>query len=160
MKILNQILQSKKILVSVVIVLMLIVGFFLIKSNKKVSPSKTQTEELLPESEIIPTVGSSTTVDLKADRLKREVSLTIKGVPESTNNIEYEMSYLADGNLPKGVIGTVEVDGKTEVEKTGITLGTCSSGACVYDKGVKSIKVALKFNGEYGSRSFEKEFEI
>jgi len=115
---------------------------------------------LLPEGEVFPTVDASTTVELKADRLKREVTLTIEGIPSGTTDIEYEMSYIAEGDLPKGVIGTIEVKGKTTIEKTGITLGTCSSGACVYDKGVKSIKVALKFNGAYGSRSFEKEFDI
>ena len=114
----------------------------------------------MPNTEALPTVDSSVTVNLKADKLKHEVTLSISGVPQGTTKIDYEMSYLAQGDLPKGVIGSIDVAGKSSVEKSGITLGTCSSGACSYDKGVTSIKVSLKFNSDSGAKILEKEFQI
>lgn len=153
--------QNQKIIVAVIVIILLLGGFFLLKN--KSGNQKTQsetTDDALPNTEVLPTVDSSVIVDLKADRLKREVTLTIDGVPTGTDTIDYELSYLADGDLPKGVIGTIEVKGKKSIEKSGITLGTCSSGACVYDKGVKSIKVSLKFNSDSGAKIFEKEFDI
>lgn len=143
-----------------VILLIGVGGFFIVKGKSNISNTNTAVDEALPNTQALPTIDINVIVSLTADKLKREVTLSIEGIPQGTNSIDYEMSYLAQGDLPKGVIGTIEVDGKSHIEKTGITLGTCSSGACTYDKGVKSIKVALKFNSASGSKIFEEEFEI
>lgn len=156
----NNILANKKILITVLVVVLLLGGSFYFYSSVLKSGVNDETEDVLPEEQVFPTVDANVKVDLSADRLKREVTLTIDGVPDNTDTIEYELSYIAEGNLPKGVIGTIDVLGKKSIEKDGITLGTCSSGACIYDKGVKSIKVSLKFNGNYGAKIFEKEFDI
>ncbi len=156
----NNLLTNKKLLIAVLVGVLLLGGGFYFYSSVLKSGGGDETENVLPEEQVFPTVDASVKVDLSADRLKREVALTIAGVPDNTDTIEYELSYLAEGDLPKGVIGTIEVAGKKNIEKAGITLGTCSSGACIYDKGVKSIKVSLKFNGDYGAKIFEKEFEI
>ncbi len=114
---------------------------------------------ILPQNEIYPTVPDTVHVDLTSDSKKQEVTLTISGIPKGTEFIEYELSYEAKGGLPKGVIGTIEPDGESTVDRQ-ITLGTCSSGTCVYDKGVNTIKVTLRFDGEKGTQIFEEEFEI
>jgi len=156
----NNLQKNKQIIIVAVIVLVVLVGGFLLTNGSKKTTSTQQTQDVLPNEDVLPTVDASVQVELVADRLKREVTLSISGVPEGTDDVEYEMSYIADGNLPKGVIGNIETNGKLTIEKAGITLGTCSSGACIYDKGVKKVQVNLKFNGSYGAKIFEKEFDI
>lgn len=170
-------LKNKKrvILLGIIIIIGLII-LFIKFSNPKPEQQNPQ-DEILPKSEIIPTVDASVVVNLTSKN-KREVVLKINKIPSGTTSIEYELSYLAKspqsgpqsdsalrgmpnaaGDLPKGVIGTIEVENENTIERK-ITLGTCSSGKCVYDQGVEKIKVSLKFSGGYGSRLFEKEFEI
>jgi len=57
------------------------------------------------------------------------------------------------------VIGTIALNSESEYLKK-ITLGTCSSGKCVYHEVVGKIKVSLKFTGSYGEKIFEKEYEL
>jgi hypothetical protein len=157
----ENLIKNKKILVILVIVSVLLIGGIVLRiknSGQKKVEQKTKKEEVLPESEVLPTVDSSVLVDLTSKDGK-EAILTIEDIPSGTSTIEYELSYLASGNLPKGVMGEIEVGDRLKVERK-ITLGTCSSGSCVYDQGVTSIKANLKFNGDYGSQLFEKEFEI
>lgn len=156
--------ENKNMLfVGAVLVLLVFVGLFVTQTKKSVaSKDKTSNENVLPDVEILPTVDSTVKVDLKADAKKQEVNLTVNDVPSGTESIEYELSYDADvdgEHVPKGVIGTIEFDGKEPVERK-ITLGTCSSGTCKYDKGVSKIKAALKFTGSYGSQLFEEEFVL
>ena len=61
--------------------------------------------------------------------------------------------------VPKGVIGDSDVTDGVQVEKK-ITLGTCSSGTCKYDQGVKSIHALIRFTGSYGAQMFEGDFEL
>ncbi|HLC94188.1 MAG TPA: hypothetical protein VJH96_01315 [Patescibacteria group bacterium] len=150
--------NNKKILIVGIIAVIIIVGFFVIKALSKQKPPPEETDTILPEAEVIPTISEDVDVTLTALSSKKEVMLTVGKIPAGTASIEYELSYIAKGGLPKGVIGTIDITG-TEIERK-ITLGTCSSGSCVYDQGVEQVKVLLKFNGDYGSRLFEKEFEI
>ncbi len=154
-------LKNKKMALVLLIVSLLVVGGVFLKvtnSKRETVEEEIKKEEVFPKSEILPTVDSSVLVDL-ISKDKKEAVLTIKNIPNGTSAIEYELSYFAKGDLPKGVLGTINVEGEKEVERR-ITLGTCSSGSCVYDQGVTSIKVNLKFEGDSGSRLFEKEFEI
>lgn len=157
----ENLIKNKKILIVLVIVSVLFIGSVVLKvksSQQKKMTKEVAKEEILPESEILPTVDSRVLVNLTS-KDKKEATLTIKNIPSGTSIIDYELSYLASGNLPKGVVGTVDVEGKNSVERK-ITLGTCSSGSCVYDQGITSIKVNLKFEGDYGSQLFDKEFKI
>jgi len=157
----NIFLKNKKMFIVLSIVSILLIGGVILKvksSQQKKTLEEVKKEEVLPKSEIVPTVDSSVSVNLTS-KDKKEAILTIENMPKGTSTIEYELSYLASGNLPKGVVGTIDVEDEESVERK-ITLGTCSSGSCVYDQGVKSIKVNLKFEGDYGSKLFEKEYEI
>lgn len=150
--------NKKYIIGGVVFFLVLVVGGFLIMFNTKKETVTQDKKEVLTQSEVIPTVDSSVKVELTSENNK-EVTLDINSIPEGTLDIEYELSYITGKNVPKGVLGTIDVSGKSSVERK-ITLGTCSSGTCVYDEGVTSIKVSLKFNNDSGSKIFEKEFPL
>jgi len=140
----------------IIVIIGLIVLF--VSFNKPKPKQEEPQDDVLPKSEIIPTIDASVEVVL-ISKSNKEVILTIEKIPSGTTSIEYELSYLAKGDLPKGVIGTIVVENDESIERS-ITLGTCSSGKCVYDQGVEKIKVSLKFIGNYGSRLFEKEFEL
>ncbi|PIX68825.1 hypothetical protein COZ40_01200, partial [Candidatus Roizmanbacteria bacterium CG_4_10_14_3_um_filter_39_13] len=106
-----------------------------------------------------PTVDSSTVVTLKSLQGNKEILLEGKGVPSGTSSIDYELSYDTQGQGKQGVIGTIsDITGNT-FEKQ-MTLGTCSSGRCVYHEVIGSIQVTLKFTGDYGERILVKEFSL
>lgn len=153
----NTIFQNKKIIIVFGIMIIVLVILFITLNKPKPKKEEPQ-EDVLPKSEIIPTVDANVEVML-VSKSNKEVVLTVNKIPSGTTSIEYELSYLAKGDLPKGVIGTIPIETEENIERS-ITLGTCSSGKCVYDQGVESIKVSLKFVGDYGGRLFEREFEI
>lgn len=158
----NNLIKNKKLLIILLSLTILLIGgvvlrFKGIKKREK-KEGNLKRETVLPREEVLPTVDSTVSVNLTSKDGK-EVVLTVENIPLGTETLDYELSYLTSGNLPKGVVGTIEVAGKDKIERK-ITLGTCSSGTCVYDQGVKKIKVDLKFNGDYGGKLFEKEFEI
>ncbi len=148
--------QKKYAIIGGVVVLLLLVGFFVIKGQN----TKTEIVEEAPVEDVIPTVDASVKVSLEAnDAQNKEVALSASGIPSGTESVEYELSYLTASQGLQGVIGTVSLEGKRQFEKE-LTLGTCSSGTCVYHQVVGKIKLTLKFNGDYGAKLFEKEFEL
>lgn len=162
----ENILKNKKLIIitgGIIIIFLLVI--ITMNLGKKQKPQVVKTEDVLPKSQLIPTIDSSVEVMLTSSD-KKEVVLEINKIPAGTATIEYELSYLTKEGLPKGVIGTINLEEENSTLraegsiKRKITLGTCSSGRCVYDQGVENIKVSLKFNGDYGSRSFEKEFNF
>lgn len=154
-------MKNKNVMVVGGILLILVIGGFLLTRSGGGSKQSSKLDSL-PDVEVIPTVGPEVKVSLKADKLKQEVAMSIAGVPDGTSSIEYEFSYdkIVDGeSIPDGAIGTIEFDGEDPVSRD-ITLGTCSAKVCKYHEGVKLIKVVLKFQGDYGSKLFQDEFEI
>lgn len=155
--------KNKNMLIVVLVLVVFVgVGFFMTRGNSTKNADQEIDEEILPDVEVLPTVTDDVKVNITSDAKRQEASLSIMGVPEGTEEIEYELSYDAevDGEkVPKGVIGTIEFDGKEPVKRQ-VTLGTCSSGTCKYDKGITAIKATLKFSGSYGGQLFEGEFEL
>src|SRR3989344_1884687 len=140
----------------VALVLLLIVGFFVLRGR---GGQKDEAEETVVE-DLIPTVDASVKVALDAaDASNREVILTASNIPAGTSSVDYELAYQTAAQGLQGVIGTITSIKSRGFEKT-LTLGTCSSGACVYHQVVGKIKVTLKFNGDYGEKLFEKEFAL
>lgn len=149
--------QKKFIIIGAVVVLLLVAGFWLVGGRKQ---KQSDDREPFPTEMVIPTVNASVKVDLSANANGQEVVLSIDEIPEGTETIDYELAYNTASQGLQGVIGTISLDeGESSYEKE-ITLGTCSSGKCVYHQVVGKIKLSLKFNGDYGEKVFEKEYEI
>ncbi len=148
--------EQKKYLMIGVVVVLLIVGFWLFTRNNNV---KNQTEDQTPTEELLPTVDSSVKVSLKGTVGNKEVSLEVSNIPGGTESVDYELSYQTASQGLQGVIGTVSTEGKSNFKKQ-LTLGTCSSGTCVYHQVVGKINLTLKFTGDYGAKIFEKEFGL
>jgi len=147
---------NKKYLVFIpVVLIVLVISLFLI--NRK--PQKiAKDEEIDQTEELIPTVDSSVKVDLTSVTGNKEILLSISNKPMNTESIDYELSYQTASQGLQGVIGTI-TDEKSIIEKK-LTLGTCSSGTCVYHQVIGKIKLTLKFTGDYGEKLFEKEFSL
>ncbi|OGK39529.1 hypothetical protein A2954_07655 [Candidatus Roizmanbacteria bacterium RIFCSPLOWO2_01_FULL_37_12] len=151
--------KKKLMLIAGAVLTILIIGAVLI-SSRKPEIKKPGNEELLPTEVIIPTIDKSVKVSLISSSLGKEVTLQIKGIPSGTETIDYELSYQTAQQGLQGVIGTLQLKpAESEVDKT-LTLGTCSSGTCVYHQVTGKIRLNLRFTGEYGDKVFEKEYQI
>jgi hypothetical protein len=144
----------------VILILVLVGGFLFVKSLFKPAPQTTTEEEQVTN---LPPVDESVKVNLTKSSDGKSVDLTIAGIPDNTESIEYEMNYTTGAGLPKGAIGKIkstDISGKVEVAKN-ILLGTCSTGGkCTYDTGVTKVNLVLKFNITDGAKQFIKEYPL
>ncbi len=149
----------KKIIILVVIIIIL---FITALGAKSITSHKNETVEEMPTPTIaLPTISADVAVDLKAKNDNKIVALEIKNIPSSVESIEYELTYLTGSGLPRGVLGKINTKGENEISRDDIVLGTCSSGKCVYDTGVTSIDLSLKFNSKDGSSAiFQKTYPL
>ncbi|HRN96718.1 MAG TPA: hypothetical protein PLD54_04690 [Candidatus Levybacteria bacterium] len=72
--------------------------------------------------------------------------------PDGIDLIEYELSYDAEGDLPRGTFGEIDIAGGEALPKK-VYLGTCSSGTCKPDKGVTLVTVTAKVTYSDGDRA-------
>ena len=138
------------------LVLFIFSGYWLLIGRKATVNNKN--EQVIPTDAVIPTIDGSVRINLTPLAGRKEVMLSIKNMPKNTNNLEYILSYeTIEGGL-QGVNSTAEIT-DSDFEKK-ITLGTCSSGTCVYHNIKDKIKVELVFKGDNGDKYFTKEYSI
>jgi len=131
--------------------------FFLVFKNKKASsslkptPTPQQIMEELPAEEL-PLVWVIPSAD------KHEVTLEIKNIKNATS-LEYELTYLSK-EIPRGVVGTVNLkEGETSITRK-ILLGTCSRNVCKYDEGVTGGTLTLRLRGPEGLIKVTGDFDL
>jgi len=150
-------MKKKPIFIIIAVLAVLIIGLLVFKGKKgkgtEVIPTSTPTVAL-------PEIGDEVEIDLKPRADGKAVILTIAQIPLETTSIDYELSYETGEGLPRGVLGTIHLkEGQEEVERK-IDLGTCSTNVCIYDTGVETINLVLKFNSPDGSSQFQEEYEL
>ena len=152
--------MNKKYLPFIVVALVILLGvagMMVISNKNKKSPEKTYTQT---PSSVVPTVDSSVKVTIEEGKEKGYIVLNIDGIPTDTDTIEYEFTYdTKEQGLQGSINDPVSVKGKKTFSKE-VFLGTQSGKAKTYHEVVGPIRVALLFNGTYGSKSFEKEYEL
>jgi hypothetical protein len=149
--------KKQMMIVGGALVLLLVLGFLFFRG--RVNTNDNQGEQTEVE-DLIPTVDASVKVSLEAsDSTNHEVVLTASNIPAATQAVDYELSYQTASQGLQGVIGTITTIRGRGFEKK-LTLGTCSSGTCVYHQVVGKIKLTLKFSGDYGEKLFEKEYSL
>ncbi len=155
----QEMFQKNKLVIFGIIALLLIGGIaaFAMNGNKNQAPQEEITAEEEEEAPI-PTVDASVKVEVTPVNNGREVEIAISNAPEGTEDIDVELSYETEDKGLQGAIGTITVEDRAGSKK--ITLGTCSSGTCVYHTVSSDVKVYLKFNGEYGEQIYENNFSI
>lgn len=143
----KELLKNKKVIIAggIVVLLLLFLGFVFLNgrtSNQNQNANATPTE--IP----IPTItAESIGLTLKMGLGGKTVIAAIAN-PQGITAIEYELSYISKGDIPRGAIGQFDLT-KKPVKKE-ITLGTCSD-TCHYDEEVSNIKIVLKITKENGS---------
>ncbi len=141
------------VLLSVVVLIIISAKFFIKSKNTPGAGTVTPTEVV---EQAVPTIDSSVNVSLTKIAGGKEVSLSVAGIPSGTKSVDYELSYETEKQGLQGVIGSIKIGSEKSFEKQ-LTLGTCSSGTCVYHQVTGPIKLDLRFSGDYGEKTFEKE---
>ena len=131
-------------------------GFLVMSSNKKAeqvaeqAPAEEQVSVIKPEE-----IG----LTLTAASGNRKIILEVENT-EGLVGLDYELSYTSKGDIPRGVIGHIDIKEEGRSIRQEITLGTCSD-VCHYDEDVSSIKLILKVAKTDGPVSqVEKSLEL
>lgn len=140
----------KKLLPVILIIIVIITVLWIFQKSTR---TKEESSIIPTPTIVLPTISESVNVSLTAKNNNRTVVLKISNIPENTEIIEYELTYQTDSSLPRGVLGKITVAGDKEITRDDIVLGTCSSGKCVYDTGVKNVDLSLKFTSLDGQVS-------
>lgn len=152
--------MNKKVIFGVILVVLVVLGVIGALSFKSLF-TKQAPEEVPTPTVALPTVTESVKVTLTARNDNRIVDIKISGIPADTDTVEYELTYITGAGLPRGVLGKISVNGQSSITRNDIDLGTCSRGKCVYDTGVTSINLSLKFNSTNGNSSvFQKTYPL
>lgn len=132
--------KNKNLLIgTAVLVVILILGGVFLVFNKKSAPSQTANiEEQIVETLKPEEIGLTLERSADGNKVIMEISNT-----EDITAVEYELSYLSTGDIPRGAIGQAMVKSPRQVIRQEITLGTCSD-VCHYDKDISDIKLVVK----------------
>lgn len=136
-------MKNQTIVIFGVIILLVIVGggYFLLSPKKE--PSKSQSLEPAPTEAIIETLSvEELGFTLAAGAANRSVIMEITNLKD-VSSLDYELSYTSKGELPRGILGSIQVTPKDKLIKKELILGTCSD-VCHYDEEVSNIKLILK----------------
>jgi hypothetical protein len=152
-------MKNKNLVIAIVVgvVVLIGVGIFMLISGKKAAPVAV---EPTPAEEVVSTIkpeeiGLSLTASADNKKVILEVAKT-----EGISGLDYELSYTSKGDIPRGVIGHIDVKQAGKSVRQEITLGTCSD-VCHYDQDVSDIKLILKVAKADGSTSqVEKSLEL
>lgn len=125
-------------------------------NQNKTSQSADEKESVFEQpDEVIPTVDSSVKVSIKGTT---DAVITVEGIPDGTETIEYELSYNTKSGSIEGAIGMIQVKGSKAEED--VTFGTCSSGVCRYHEIEGPVSGNFVFEGSYGKQMLEQEFNL
>ncbi len=139
------------IIVVVIILLAISGGAYYYFFANTTSPKPVETEPVIASEEEVLTLNPEDIgLEFTARADEKAVTFVLTKISE-IDSVEYEIMYLAKGDIPRGAIGNVSPKpGASEIRSGTIDLGTCSSGKCKYDEGVKSVDLILKITKNNG----------
>ena len=117
-------------------------GYYYVSSNKKPSDSAVTVEPEPTEEPIISLSADDIGLTLTSVSDNRKVIMEVANVGD-ISSLDYELSYMSKGSIPRGAIGHIEIKSKTKPVRQEIVLGTCSD-VCHYDQEVSDIKLVVK----------------
>ena len=152
-------MNNKKLITILVIGLAVLIGGFLVMSgNKKAAPVQ-EVQEIPAEEKVSVIKPEEIGLVLSATSDNRKVIFEVTNTKDITS-LDYELSYTSKGEIPRGVIGHIDIKQEGKSVKQEITLGTCSD-VCHYDQDVSDIKLVLKVAKTDGTTSqVEKSLEL
>lgn len=137
--------KDKKILaIVVVIVLLLLSGAYFLIAGRNTSDETAADDEPLVDQNVATLKPEEVGLTMEALNNNKQVKFTI-AKPDGITAVEYELTYTAADEQQRGVIGQIEdLQVGSQIESKPLDLGSCSSGVCKYDTGVKSVDLLLK----------------
>lgn len=155
----NKLLQNKMALIGIGAVVVVVgVALFMFVQNTKKAKEATGPEPTVEE-EAVSMKPEEIGLELTPNKDNTEVNMKISDVSKFTA-FDYEMSYDAevDGEVvPRGALGSGEVEAGESSISRDITIGTCSAGKCKYDKGVTKISFTIKLTLKDGKTALVKK---
>lgn len=150
-------MKNKNLIIGLVVGLAVLVGAgIMILSSNKTPPEMDQT----PIEDQVSTIDPSEiglTLSMSSDN--REVIINISNT-EGISGLDYELSYISKGDIPRGVIGIIDIVQAGKPVTKRLKLGTCSD-VCHYDEDVSNIKLILKVTKTDGTTGqVEKSLEL
>lgn len=109
---------------------------------------RSRSDEATEEDEVVAEVPAPY-ITLTPNAVGQILALSASGINSKAATFEYELVYSTDKGVLQGVPGTVKLEGKSSISRD-LTLGTCSSGVCRYDKGIKDVKLTIRLRNEGG----------
>ena len=142
-------MKNRNLIIGLVIAVLVVVGaaFFVFSSNKKVAPALV--EQVPAEDKVSAISPEEIGLSLTKSADDRKVILEVANT-EGVSGFDYELSYISKGDIPRGVIGHIDIKQIGKSVKQEITLGTCSD-VCHYDQEVSNIKLILKVTKTNGT---------
>ncbi|HKC14616.1 MAG TPA: hypothetical protein VKC89_01470 [Patescibacteria group bacterium] len=129
--------MNKKLIIGGLAAIILLVGGLVLFTNKS-TPQTTSTVQ----EQSVPTISADEIgLTLKPGSDGHRVVMAVAKT-DGISSLDYELSYTAKGNLPRGAIGHIDVKSGKSVSQE-IYLGTCSD-VCHPDSDVTNIKLILK----------------
>jgi len=133
--------KNKNLVIAIVAGVILLIGIssFFVFGNRTTLTPVTQ---IPPEDTITVMKSEEIGLSLTITEDNKEVVMEVAKT-DNIKGLDYELSYKSKGDIPRGVIGHIDIKqpGK-EISQT-ITLGTCSD-VCHYDEDVANIKLMVK----------------
>lgn len=151
-------MQNKLALAGIgaVILVGIIAGFIFFTNSQK---EQEVTSEESIEEQAVQITPEEIGLELTPNADGTEVVMEITDVSKF-NSFEYEMNYDAEVEgevVPRGAIGSGEINpGESSITRE-ITIGTCSAGKCKYDKGVTKITFIIRLNLKDGQTGIVKK---
>ncbi|HZQ29546.1 MAG TPA: hypothetical protein VFA93_00490 [Patescibacteria group bacterium] len=133
--------MNRKLLIGILaaVVVLAVGGYFIF------GRSKTQTTAPGLQEQSIPTISAKEIgLTLTPSSDKHKITIEVDNTKDIAS-IDYELSYLSKGDIPRGALGHVDVKTPGQPVKTDAYLGTCSD-VCHPDTEVHNIKVIVKVN--------------
>lgn len=151
-------MQNKLALLGIgaVVIVIAIVGFIFLNNTKKSEEAGTPESV---EEQAVTIKPEDIGLELSPSDDGTEVVMEITDVSKF-NSFEYEMNYDAEVEgevVPRGAIGSGEINPGEKSIKRSITIGTCSAGKCKYDKGVTKISFIIRLNLKDGQTGIVKK---
>jgi len=137
--------KNKKVIIALIVFVLIVllgVGFFLLSSNKDSSKQVAEEQGLEVEEKVNVILAEDIGLVLTKNINNAKVIMEI-GKTDDILSLDYELSYIAKGDIPRGVIGRIENKSSGKPIKQEIVLGTCSD-VCHYDEDVTNITLLLK----------------
>lgn len=124
-------------------ILVVIAAVFFITKNsaKKAAPAPTQFDDqiltLNPDD-----IGLNLSIITSGKFANNGVEVRISKITD-ISSIDYQMEYIAKGDIPRGAIGHVDIKPTDTQFTQQLPFGTCSD-KCHFDEDVKDVKITLK----------------